>query len=261
MFSMGCNEGASEAKPLLKGEKIELKDVHLFLQKLEKTTAIKSKGGQIVEAEEGKIIYIATFELENKSAETIYASDFGGGLYKKGSVKGDASVSSEIPGVVLSADFIEEGTVGSIGEVEAGATVLVRCLYYASVVEEYEFKIGERFSWKNLYLAAAADFVEIREALSMPTHLTKFMNAFNGIAEAVASILGAFGVESGSEINDQLLGVLLDQAAVVNEKDGCAYMTFKAGLTQREYDVCFNEDGTQLTKIKFRGLTSGVIRK
>ena len=58
-FTIGCGDGAPEAKSLKKGEKIELKDVNVSLQKLEKAKAIKSKDGKIVEAEDGKIIYIA----------------------------------------------------------------------------------------------------------------------------------------------------------------------------------------------------------
>ena len=109
LMLMSCGDGSPEVKPLSMGEKIELKDVNVSLVSLETTKAIQSKDGRIIKAEDGKIIYIATFELENKTAETIYASDFGGGLYKKGSVKGDATVSTEIPGVMLSADILTKG--------------------------------------------------------------------------------------------------------------------------------------------------------
>ena len=41
LITAGCGDGVPEAKPLKKGEKIELKNVNVSLQKLEKTKAIK----------------------------------------------------------------------------------------------------------------------------------------------------------------------------------------------------------------------------
>lgn len=260
LMLMSCGDGSPEVKPLSMGEKIELKDVNVSLVSLETTKAIQSKDGRIIKAEDGKIIYIATFELENKTAETIYASDFGGGLYKKGSVKGDATVSTEIPGVMLSADIADEGAVTSIAEVEANQTVRVQNFYYGEEGAEYEMKIGERFSWKNLHLAVADNIAKERQAATRPAHLIDFAGLFEGTTESTAAALAKYGIESGSEVEDQMLGILLEEGEVVSEKEGCAYMTFKAGVTQREYDICFNEGGTQITNITFRGITQGVMR-
>ncbi|MEI6222822.1 MAG: hypothetical protein WCP97_08735 [bacterium] len=236
-------------------QEIKLKDATVQVLSIESAKTLTSSAGTILTVPSGKKYIVATLLITSDSDAIKMASDVAFGLYKDDVTSGIASVNRELTGTTFSKDYLDSGAKSYIDTITKGTPTKIQEIYEVDVnAAGLKYRVGEKYSWKNLHSVAVDKVITERKALEILPEMKAFMGMLNGKDTSSGAALDKYLASGASDGNMGLYNN--DKPEVVGENkvgdQTCYTMKAKSGLTERKYDICW-KDG-KIQKVTDKGI-------